>query len=436
MFDTLKFAIPLSDKQYNRIRNIALNSDREQWSLLTPTTGELRFKRLIGLAETDQQSFHREIMWDIPGHYILDQTPLVVEFSLPKFWYGHNISLLYDPITPLNHFKKLLEQQLQLTRLKLPPIDTWVLKRADLCYAYKCPSQVVAQAVLDSLKHLHYPRKKPAIYPTGILFTGRAYSVKFYLKLNDFRSHDMVALLKDKAAYEWVNYLEQKADGILRYEATLRSQYLKQRGIRSIKDLLKFSMSASRFQLNCDFDEPKTEEEKVAFWTQIILYNVQAGKLKPEADDLTIPLRNGQVVTSPFGSFTFFKRTLTDELLQYFLDKFVGDKGMQLASEVEAKLNEVYRPVKAARLMSFWLYVQRFGSDKAKESFGKRTYYYSKSDLRKAGVSLVEMNDNVIRLSPGFFQDFKLEVPSKFVTNEFDDFRDGQNILNFKHSSN
>lgn len=434
MFDTLKFAIPLSDRQYQRIRSIALSTDREQWSLLNPTTGELRFKRLIGLAETDQQSFHREIRWDIPGHYTLGQTPLTVEFSLPKFWYGHNVSLLYDPVVPLNHFKKVLERQLRLTRLKLPPIETWILKRADLCYAYKCPSQIAAQAVLDSLKHLHYPRKKPAIYPTGILFTGRAYSVKFYLKLDDFRTHDMIALIKDGASLEWVNYLEQKADGVLRYEATLRSQYLKQKGIQSINDLLNISMNASKFQLDSDSVERKTEQEKTYLWKQIVLYNVQSGALKPDGDDLLVRFKDGQVFTSPFGSFTVLTKTVTDELLQYFLDKFVGDKGMQLASEVEAKLNEVYRPVKAARLMSFWLYVQRFGSDKAKESFGKRTYYYSRSDLKKAGVSLVEMSDNVVKLSPGFFQDFKLEVPSRFVTNEFDDFRDGQNLLNFKQS--
>lgn len=434
MFDTLKFAIPLTDKQYSRILSIALGSDREQWSLFNPTTGELRFRRLLGLAETDQQSFHREILWDIPGHYTPGDTFLTVEFSLPKFWYGHNIHLLYDPIRPLVRFKQLLEKQLTLTRLKLPPVENWLLKRADLCYAWRCPHQQIAQAVLDSLKHLHYPRKKPHIFDSGIMFTGRAYSIKFYLKLQDFKCHDMPALLKDNASLEWVNYLEHKAQGVLRYEATLRSQYLKQKGITSINQLVAPSFKASKFSLDTDLIELENTESKVALLISILRHGHESGNLKAD-EDSRVRLSHDQVLESPFGKARVVIRTVTEELLQYFLDKFVGDKGMQLVSEVEAKLNEAYKPIKAARLMSFWLYVQRFGSDKARDAFGKRTYYYSKSDLKKAGVSLVEQHENVIQLSPGFFQDFKLETPSQFVTNEYDDFRDGDNLLNFKQSA-
>lgn len=434
MFDTLKFAIPLTDKQYNRILSIALNSDREQWSLFNPTTGELRFRRLLGLAETDQQSFHREILWDIPGHYTMGDTFLTVEFSLPKFWYGHNIHLLYDPIKPLTHFKQLLEKQLTLTRLKLPSVEDWLLKRADLCYAWKCPHQQIAQAILDSLKHLHYPRKKPHIFDSGIMFTGRTYSVKFYLKLQDFKCHDMPALLKESASLEWVNYLEQKSQGVLRYEATLRSQYLKQKEITSINQLLSTSLNASKISLETDSAEIETVENKVELLSLIIRHSLESGNLRLDGDG-RVHFSHGQVLDSPLGRAKMVMRTVTDELLQYFLDKFVGDKGMQLVSEVESKLNEAYKPIKAARLMSFWLYVQRFGSDKARDAFGKRTYYYSKSDLKKAGVSLVEQHENVIQLSPGFFQDFKLEVPSQFTTNEYDEFRDGDNLLNFKQSA-
>lgn len=434
MFDTLKFAIPLTDKQYDRILSIALSSNREQWSLFNPTTGELRFRRLLGLAETDQQSFHREILWDIPGRYIPGDTFLTVEFSLPKFWYGHNIHLLHKPIEPLERFKQLLERQLKLTRLKLPVVKDWLLKRADICYSWRCPNQQIAQAILDSLKHLHYPRKKPHIFDSGIMFAGRTYSVKFYLKFQDFRRHDMPTLLKDGASLEWVNYLEQKSQGVLRYEATLRSQYLKEKGISSINQLLSVSFNASKFSLEAESIELQTDDEKIVFFLEITRHNVQSGHLRADGDGMVV-LKNGQVLDSPIGRVKILTRTMTDELLQYFLDKFVGDKGMQLVSEVESKLNETYKPIKAARLMSFWLYVQRFGSDKAREAFGKRTFYYAKSDLKRAGVSLVEQHENVIKLSPGFFQDFKLEVPSQFVTNEYDDFRDGDNLLNFKQSA-
>lgn len=124
MLDTLKFAIPLTDKQHGRILEVIFQSNRDQWALFNPTTGEMSFRRMLGLAEMDSESFHREIRWDVPGRYISGDTHLVIEFSLPKFWYGHNVSLLYEPTKPLNYFKQLIEKQLKLTRLKLPPVET------------------------------------------------------------------------------------------------------------------------------------------------------------------------------------------------------------------------------------------------------------------------------------------------------------------------
>ena len=431
MLDTLKFAIPLTDKQHDRILSVVFESNREQWALFSPTTGEFSFRRMLGLAEMDSESFHREIRWDIPGRYIPDDTYLVVEFSLPKFWYGHNVSLLHDPIRPLNHFKQLVEKQLRLTRLKLPPVESWLLRRADLCYAWQCPNQTVAQIVLDNLKHLHYPRKQPHIYDTGILFKARTYSVKFYLKHPEFRRHDLKHLVDSGASLEWVNYVEQKAEGILRYEATLRANYLRQRKIKTITDLLKTSFTASKFRFHTDDIELKTVEEQMSFLTAVIQWNLANKKVVADEKGL-LHLKDNQVLDSPLGSITVIQRTVIQELLQFFLNKFVGDKGMQLVSEVEAKLEAKFKPIKAARLLSMWLYVQRFGSQKAKEKFGARTYYYAKADMKKADVSLVELDENVIKLSPGFFQEFKPQVPSDYVTNRYDDFRDGDNLLNLR----
>jgi hypothetical protein len=455
MLDTIKLGIPLTQKQYDKIHAIAYQSEQPQWVLLIPITGEMRFRRITGLAEADQNSYHREIRWDIPATYLpphgklvdgefieANRTFLTVELSLPKFSYGHNIHLLYDFAGAIAKLKKLLERQFNLqTRAKLVDIGQWQVWRVDCCYAWRMPNQQVAQQVLDSLKHLHYPRKKPVIYPTSIQFAGKTYSVKFYLKLPEFKAHDRKALIKAKANLEWINHLENKADGVLRYETTLRRQYLQKQDINTVADLMR---PAVEFVMDFDIGDKNPQ-----FLFDLILeVNLQRSGVVPGANWLDqledghyfdLPpgaeVRNdetGQMVyTHPGGGMTFRKRDNPTAVLQYFLDKFVGEHGMQRVDEVKKKLMETYKPVKAARLISFWLYVQKFGTSEAREVFGKNSYYTARSDLKKAGVSLIEAANTVVTLASDFLGDFKLKVPNQHTTNQFDDFENHDNVLNF-----
>jgi len=90
MIDTLKLGIPLTENQYKRIRQIASDCDRWQWVLHNEFSGDLLFRRVSGVAKTDGVSFHRELRWDIPANYE-PNCKLTLEFSVPKYWYGHNI---------------------------------------------------------------------------------------------------------------------------------------------------------------------------------------------------------------------------------------------------------------------------------------------------------------------------------------------------------
>ncbi|NJL41600.1 MAG: phage replication protein, partial [Leptolyngbyaceae cyanobacterium SM1_4_3] len=244
MLDTVKLGIPLTQSQFKRVYASAFSNPHPQWALIFPDTGEMQFRRIVGLASTDQNSFHRDIRWDIPQNYHEDDTYLTVELSLPKLYYGHNIRLLYNFVSALELLKELFEKHFGLTgRKRLASIYEWQLWRVDCCYAWQCPSEKIARQILDSLKRLHFPRKKPVIYPTTILFKGTTYSLKFYLKLPEFREHDLKALLKAKASLEWINYCEELASGVLRVEATLRRKYLKQRNIKTVADLLEPSIS-------------------------------------------------------------------------------------------------------------------------------------------------------------------------------------------------
>jgi hypothetical protein len=53
--------------------------------------------------------------------------------------------------------------------------------------------------------------------------------------------------------------------------------------------------------------------------------------------------------------------------------------------------------------------------------------------MKKAGVTLIEppSGNNVTVLDKDFMSHFVMKVPSEFVTNRVDDFRDQSNVLNF-----
>jgi hypothetical protein len=450
MIDTLKLGIPLSESQYKRIRQIAADCDRWQWVLHNELSGDLLFRRVSGVAKTDGESFHRELRWDIPSSYEPD-CKLSLEFSIPKYWYGHNIYLLYGFVRALRHLKSELEAQFKLkTRARLPDVLTWQVFRVDVCYNWQFPTQQACHQFLESLKRLRFPQKKPIIYPTAIMFAGVTYSLKFYEKLPEFRNHDLKEMLKAKTDLEWINRYEDLAEGVLRVEATLRRKYLKRQGIHTVDDL---TQSIQHYEW-AEGEMPESEEDQAA-----AIYTALCWDFKERGIDINAVfngtsnsethLYDGMEFFVPAfkldangilyerstpTTLTFRRRDKLVTILQYLLKKFVGEQaGMQTVDEVQLKLMEVYKPVKAARLVSIWLYVQRFSSAEAREIFGRQSFDYSKREMKKAGVNLIEPPNakSITVIERDFFQNFKLEVPSEHVTNKEDDFRNGGNILNF-----
>lgn len=448
MIDTIKIAIPLSESQLKKFQAVSMKDGRWQWVQFHPITGEIKFIRIKGLLELDRASFHREIAFDLPDKYQFGRCSLVIELSLPKYEYGHNISLLYDFKKPLIRLKKLLEDG---SHTRLLPVEKWGVLRADVCYAWRCPNQVIAQQFLDSLKGFHFPRKRPTIRPTSVDFVGATYSLKFYLKQPEFKHHDRKALMKNKANDEWINHLENLAEGVIRYEVTLRTKYLRRQAIHTVEDLAQTKLHLEMSQELTDLSEGNIQDQ--LYFYQILL-NSFANKLtdgKPkilnlkeisETKNKTL-LIDGEVIKLPpinitypneytyeGGSITtrlFDKSTL---ILQYFLDKFVGHyRGMDTADKVKAKLLERYKTAKVGRLLGFWLHVQRFGTAETKELYGKDIFYRAKADLKAAEVSLIEPT-KIIEASARFLDQFQLEIPSPHVVNRVDDFRDSGNLLN------
>lgn len=443
MLDSIKVAIPLSKSQHARLISKTNDEDAWQWCQFNPTLGELRFVRQKNLIETDGESFHRQLRFDFDATWT-PRSRLILEFSIPKFWYGHNIHLLYDWIAALRLLKSMLEKQFKLTRMKLIPVEDWDLLRADFCYAWRFPSQKLAQAYLDSLKAITFPWKEPVIRSTSISFPGSSYTVKIYLKRPEFFTHDRKELLKSNASLEWITHLENLADAVLRFEVSARKRWLKRNNIQTVGDISHNDAHIVFDRLN---PNQTLQDAYVGFLgvmqslgdqgVEILdgdFSSIDSGQsFMPEAEIFQAYSEDGELakyeIKNPVG-FKIFKHGTALEIVIKMLKKFVGEGTMLSDHQVQEKLLDVYTSQKAARLTAFWVYIQRFGLDKAKETFGKNSYYSARSDLKKAGIDLIERPDNIIFLDDEFLGRFKLKAPSIDVTNAHDDFRDSGNILN------
>lgn len=442
MLDTLKVAIPLTKGQHKRIHQLATGDDSWVWALMHQQSGEVVARKFCGLAQTDGESYHREIRFDYPPKWSEDAR-LWVEFSLPKFWYGHNIILLYDWANALRRFRALLVEQFHLKRLKLAPIEEWEVWRVDTCYAYKFPSQQTAQLYLDSLKRMRFPWKQPAIHPHSIFWGGGTYSFKCYLKFPEFQAHDRKELCKKEFNPEWIDYLDELASGVFRVEACLRRKYLmRMMGVKTVGDLM-----GDKAWLEFD-----SHLEKIPGFDPLLSHMaIMAYQLQQLGVSQIDPNKEGHTLVSgchyhapdtildtdfvgyyhPAGGFTYYKMALPMAKLRELLHRFLGgSQGMETIDRVEVALSAHYKPVKVARLVGFWLYVKQFGAEKAKQCFGERSYYYNRKQLKSAGVGLIEANENIIKADPEFFRNFSLDIPSPYAHHKADEFRDSGNILN------
>lgn len=449
MLDTIKFGIPISRSQHEKISRLSTQDLNERWVLLDFKTGDLRFIRHKGLFDCDQQSFRRQIFWDIPELHIKDDTYLVVELSLPKYWYGHNIHLLFNWYSTIEELRKQFQRQLNCI---FPKVKSWKVWRADICYAWRCPSQQIAQSLLDSLKVLDFPYKKGVIRGESIMFPGHTYSFKFYLKYPEFVAHDRKALLKDNARLEWIEYLEKKASGIIRCEATLRRKYLKRQGIDTIEDLNKSNQHIF-FDDETIENYPDIEDNLM---TQMIAIDSALKYMGYEntildlsekiiLDNAILRANNGEYrFSAPYReymvgsvlqtrkavSFNVANRPVTMDLLSNLITKFIGCyKGLNNIETVEEKVIKEYQRCRANTLLGFYAYVQRKGIRKAKEFYGHDSFYRCKSDLKKIGVSLITP-PVVINASDRFLKNFEFTLPSEHGTNQSDDYRDHDNLLN------
>lgn len=145
---------------------------------------------------------------------------LFVEFSVPKLLFGNNIDLAFfsDILKTLRKVEKTLSDY-----LKLKDCTVWEVMRLDLCRYIKSDNPY---RDIHMFQMLDYPRQKKYIYDTSVMFVGRSYSSKFYIKEDEYFKHDFKEISKYDLSLAY-NILA-KSKNKIRFEVGYRSQALKQ----------------------------------------------------------------------------------------------------------------------------------------------------------------------------------------------------------------
>lgn len=232
MIDTIRWKVPITDKIYDDVKHNSFEV------VVTDV--------FYGFEEKRTLKSQIKIKGNELTVFAYDRDNLIVEGSVPKLVYGHNAKLFYPSQLPV--FLQELEQKLIQFYGSFTSYEFWQVQRLDMCYEYKFETHVEALHMLRLLSTLRFPRKSIHIYPDeSITWGGRSYSVKFYLKEQEFRAKDYRDLLKeglvDIASEGWAY-----SKNILRFEVTNRKYNLNQilkkteRKVFTYKDILDINL--------------------------------------------------------------------------------------------------------------------------------------------------------------------------------------------------
>ena len=211
MIDTIRFRIPISKETYELVRKSS-----SEFHMHNNPLKRIDYTVIKGDAKLG--SYNRKV-----NIILYDEDSIYLELSLPKYVFGHNVFLL-----SVSQFSKVID--MLYTNLvdkfgQWPETSEWEIMRIDLCYAWKFVIEKEAEKILSILRSYNYPKKRQSFYDTSIMSVGSTYSVKFYLKKPEYKTHDFKALSEQylEYAYDILDYSEN----ILRFEVTLRKPAIK-----------------------------------------------------------------------------------------------------------------------------------------------------------------------------------------------------------------
>lgn len=211
MIDTTSWKVSVTQEQFNKII-----SRSKEYTEYDHEIKETRFRILRN--NLDIGSYDSNITIKC-----FESQTLYLEFSVAKQRLGNNVELLYP---------SQLEQALAGVHKNLvdrfgdfPTYKNWYLTRLDLCYAWRLQDQNTAVDALKTLKTFDYPRKFKFLYKEAVMWRGKYFSLKFYLKQPEFIKHDYKKLII--YGHEVLaNRIRLLSEGVLRFEITFRKETL------------------------------------------------------------------------------------------------------------------------------------------------------------------------------------------------------------------
>lgn len=211
MIDTIKFKIKVSDEFVLRFVQSAISR----------VTYDHQQNMMLFSLHTTSKNFS-SYEYNVNLTVVEFTNTLYVEYSIPKYVLGHNVHTVSLDLA-IDSFYDLRSNIIK-EFADVPDVSEWVVFRLDLCYAWKYYSDELAKQFLQALSYRKYKKYTPYKYETSFMLKGATLTHKFYLKKPEFFVHDYKIIKKsdEEKGDGLLNY----ADGVLRYEITLRKKAL------------------------------------------------------------------------------------------------------------------------------------------------------------------------------------------------------------------
>ena len=248
---------------------------------------------------------------------------LKIEGSVHKALVGHNV--WGGPCAVALTLAWFVDNVGERLGVALPYSEDWIVRRVDWAEAFELPTFEACEEYVSGLNMAQFPRRQVIRYGSESLFSpGRTTSVKVYHKGPEFHEHDRRRLLDFMEAEE-VHELQARANGILRFETSVKA--------RKLDD--DFGGKPAVMGLTREYLERVHDKE--------------AGRLLKEAKTDMETVRSNQAV--------------------------------------KRRLHEVYGSALAGNLFGTWLEFAALGEKEAKKTMTARTFYRQRKQLSDAGVS-------------------------------------------------
>lgn len=249
---------------------------------------------------------------------------IYIEGSVHKAILGHNV--YGGPVSFRAAAWWLIDSMTNLFQVELPVASFWEVRRIDVAEVYEFPSFEAISEYFRGLKAVDYPRRRVGFWDlTGLYWSGRTTTVKFYHKGPEFNKHDRPRLKKLFTLSE-LNELQIHANRLFRAEVEVKPE-----------------------KLSYDFGQPPLVREVVDGY----LYGI----FDQEVDRV---LKEG--------------------------DSKVVDK-VREARAVQQRLHELYGSRMANTLFGVWVQLATLGPKALRTSMTRSTYYKYCGMLKDAGCS-------------------------------------------------